>query len=667
MRFQKNILLYGLCLVLIAFLITPTLPSANAQLPECTCSNSLESTCADGFRVTFLEQVNNTFRYSVCNEADNPQSDCIPPMDLSHADFIITNPGCIDDSDSNISTVIIGTDGQTMRACDAPSDKDKSCGVENLSELLIKCDNTDGIFEPGPGECVTVEITVDAQGIGIGPTIALNKAGPVCGQGCLLGPSCLECTPPNNPCNVTVEKVLNGSQGPASFDFFVDFTTSPPADFMQTLTPPNTPSFMFQIDENNQATITETMLPDGWTLNGAVCNNANFCTSDGQGGIICRCPDAGGQSATCTFTNSPPVDPPTCDIQIVKQTTPDQSQQTFVFTSTQGQAVFQLQDEGVHNINDIPLGVLTVVEETLPENWVLDSIECEGGNEGQFVIDVEDDQLVRITCDDSTDVTRVCTFNNREVPPPPVTGCCLDGDLCTDDVSAQSCSGTFDADTQCGEGDCVVDPRGCCVENNMCTESELESDCDGTFQQDGICGRGECTTIPVGCCTEGDMCNNNVLETDCSGNFEVDGTCGVECAVTPILTGCCVEDDVCTNDVDPNNCTGTFDLGQFCGQGDCVIPDAGCCFLDPGDEVALANRAVDPNKCVETTSIMCNELGGAFQGEGTMCTEFPDECNEVPPTMNVPTLSQWGLIATAGLLGIFSLLVIMRRQKYNLR
>eukprot|EP00966_Prymnesium_polylepis_P162530 3756526-Prymnesium_polylepis.1 len=64
-------------------------------------------------------------------------------MALSHADIIITNPGCIADPDTDITTTIIGTDGQTMRACDAPSDKDKSCGVENLSELLIKCDNTD--------------------------------------------------------------------------------------------------------------------------------------------------------------------------------------------------------------------------------------------------------------------------------------------------------------------------------------------------------------------------------------------------------------------------------------------------------------------------------------------------------------------------------------------
>lgn len=42
-----------------------------------------------------------------------------------------------------------------------------------------------------------------------------------------------------------------------------------------------------------------------------------------------------------------------------------------------------------------------------------------------------------------------------------------------------------------------------------------------------------------------------------------------------------------------------------------------------------------------------------------MCNEVSQMCVE---DRNVPTLSQWGLIATAGLLGIIGFIIIRRRQ-----
>jgi len=118
-------------------------------------------------------------------------------MDLSHADIIIANPSCISNPTTDITTTIIGTDGFSTRACDAPTNKDPSCNVDNLTELLIKCDETNGVYEPGPGECVEIDIQINnTPGIMIGPSISLNKAGQVCGSGCLLGPSCEGCTPP---------------------------------------------------------------------------------------------------------------------------------------------------------------------------------------------------------------------------------------------------------------------------------------------------------------------------------------------------------------------------------------------------------------------------------------------------------------------------------------
>ena len=42
----------------------------------------------------------------------------------------------------------------------------------------------------------------------------------------------------------------------------------------------------------------------------------------------------------------------------------------------------------MQDILDIDLGVLTIVQETVPSNWVLEDIKCTGGNQNQFVIDV---------------------------------------------------------------------------------------------------------------------------------------------------------------------------------------------------------------------------------------------------------------------------------------
>lgn len=155
--------LYAFCIVLLGFFFTPIHNSANAQLPTCSCDTITDNTCADGFRVTFLGQINNTFTYSVCNEENNIFSDCTPDHALSHADIIIANPSCISDPGDDITTTIIGTDGFSTRACDVPTNKDKSCDVDDLSELLIKCDETDGVFEPGPGECIEIEIEIEGS------------------------------------------------------------------------------------------------------------------------------------------------------------------------------------------------------------------------------------------------------------------------------------------------------------------------------------------------------------------------------------------------------------------------------------------------------------------------------------------------------------------------
>jgi len=91
--------------------------------------------------------------------------------------------------------------------------------------------------------------------------------------------------------------------------------------------------------------------------------------------------------------------------------------------------------------------------------------------------------------------------------------------------------------------------------------------------------------------------------------------------------------------------------------------EIGCCqFSEMNvDPVGLDNR-LRFYECADETDIeVCNKEGGDF---------FPDElcnlqtgmCNQVQPTRNVPTLSEWGLITMAAILGVIGFMVIRRRK-----
>ena len=81
-------------------------------------------------------------------------------------------------------------------------------------------------------------------------------------------------------------------------------------------------------------------------------------------------------------------------------------------------------------------------------------------------------------------------------------------------------------------------------------------------------------------------------------------------------------------------------------------PGEGCCVLGVND-------------CInDQTADECNEAGGAIE-IGVSCSAVPT-CNNVvppPPSLNVPTISQWGLIAMAGILGIVGFIMVIRRKK----
>lgn len=214
-----------------------------------------------------------------------------------------------------------------------------------------------------------------------------------------------------------------------------------------------------------------------------------------------------------------------------------------------------------------------------------------------------------------------CSGDVCGVPPPP-TGCCQtmpNGPVCTPDIIEAQCSGTWtEGDIVCDGNFCGQAPIGCCqIEAGVCDEV-TEANCQGTFFEAGMCPEsGFCEPPPQGCC----VCSNGVTECTFTTEFECDNM------------GCDYQgDNVPCSAVD-----------------ECNVEPEGCCVLGIED-------------CVITTESSCDSQNGDYQGDGVSCDGIP-ECT-APITM-VPTIGQWGMIAMAGLLGLFSLFIIIRRHRYN--
>jgi hypothetical protein len=144
----------------------------------------------------------------------------------------------------------------------------------------------------------------------------------------------------------------------------------------------------------------------------------------------------------------------------------------------------------------------------------------------------------------------------------------------------------------------------------------------GPFLSFGCCktevggSGGECIGCESGCATSQDFCEENDGEFFMSGAShicdDVDAMLGAECELTDLIDqGCCVTE-----------------------SGDCIESSFGGC-LDDG-------------------------LVGEIWFDVADCSEVP-EC-EVNVVSAVPTLSEWGLIAFAGILGIVGFMVMRRRK-----
>jgi IPTL-CTERM motif len=127
------------------------------------------------------------------------------------------------------------------------------------------------------------------------------------------------------------------------------------------------------------------------------------------------------------------------------------------------------------------------------------------------------------------------------------------------------------------------------------------------------------------------------------------------------VAGCCQVNDQCVGcqsgcGISNPSCTsagGSVVFGEVCvnptGQDSMCVPpnsDAGCCLQPPGI-------------CQETSLPDCQPVNAGTIWFDTSCSEVP-QC-----TRQIPTLSEWGIIIMAGVLGLFAVLGIfpMRRGR----
>ena len=223
-------------------------------------------------------------------------------------------------------------------------------------------------------------------------------------------------------------------------------------------------------------------------------------------------------------------------------------------------------------------------------------------------------------------------------------------------------------DTGFAQDVCCLLPDDTCVQatETVCTSTDV----GGTDLGRGPCGNfPACAASDIGCCDSNpstNQCDSPITRSECFGltnhRFFTDGVCeaqAIRCTPGPNIPGCCQLDPSSCNNEGSIVCDGfnnpfTFPInGGTCDESSpifCVAPPGGCCIFAKND-------------CEFNSGLSCEMEGGKFTDPGVQCSEVP-QCAPLPPT-NVPTLSGWGLLSLAvvlGILGIVGFMVIRRRK-----
>jgi len=227
-------------------------------------------------------------------------------------------------------------------------------------------------------------------------------------------------------CEITVEKVAN-PEDDTLFPFLrltISIFQDPVFDQFD-LSDPSSPTNTFSVPFLSGTFIAE-LPPAGWELEDIDCGPENILELQQleipdafqeefervrSGNLVFAVCILGG-SATCTYTNRQ-IEEERCNITIEKEA-PEGGDTEFPFNifSDGLDEDFDLSDGQTIPFNDLPLDTTFTITETVPDQWSLDSIVCDG--DAVFDESVNEDS-VEITCNSTGDIS--CTFTNSRIPP----------------------------------------------------------------------------------------------------------------------------------------------------------------------------------------------------------------------------------------------------------
>ncbi len=252
-----------------------------------------------------------------------------------------------------------------------------------------------------------------------------------CSSSCLVEPGATCDTSEPSMCGFGCNITVVNSAAPAyntEFDFLrVTIPLFDPNVFDEFMLADNiSPENSFSVPFLSLTFIAE-LPPTGWSLDNIQCGPQNR-VGDGSfmpgqvpaelngigfGNIVLALCLLDGE-ATCTYTNSANENE-RCNI-IVEEEVPHPTVNTvdtlFPFNLSAGELdeSFEITTGESDTTPDLPLSTDYTITQTVPEDWLLDSISCEG--DAEFTSTVNDN-TVEVTCNSPGDVT--CTFVNSAV------------------------------------------------------------------------------------------------------------------------------------------------------------------------------------------------------------------------------------------------------------
>lgn len=255
--------------------------------------------------------------------------------------------------------------------------------------------------------------------------------------------------------------------------------------------------------------------------------------------------------------------------------------------------------------------------------------------------------------------------SNALIQPPLESNCCIDHETPGCDVpTCEQAVCDFDPGFCCGvewDQNCV----GIAVElcGDLCEAPSGSNCCFPHFDEPG-CGDNSCEALV---CEIDSFCCEEVWDGNCTGlAIEL---CGGLCPA-PHPSDCCFQngnpgcsdttcedticsiDEFCCEDVWDETCVDQAEeLCSICSLSDCCFENGSLGCSDLSCEARVCN--IESECCTEEWSESCVELS----------EQLCEVCGGSPEIIrSIPSLSQWGLIALAGIFFVSALFILLRRN-----